>query len=630
MKRGALLWASLAALVCGMLAVVPDASGARSAHFVASADFGARASTRTVLADMAAQNATAALAVGDLAYRDAVPETAWCAYVKQFFAEGFPFQLVSGNHESLDVGDGMISAYADCLPNQVPGMVGDYGREYYMDFPSSDPLVRVIAVSPLLTFDDGQWLYNQGDAHYQWLSDAIDSGREAGATWIIVAAHIPCWSVGKYSCRQTDFYNLLLQKHVDLVLSGHEHSYARTHQLAQGTPGCTAIAAGSYDPDCVRDRDSAFTAGQGTVFATVGTGGIPLRDVNPGDSEAGYFASYSGANRNPSYGYLDIDVQESTLSARFLTTSGGPFTDWFSITTAAGNQPPVASFTVAADGLKASVDGTASSDPDGTISAYEWDFGDGSPSVAAPTASHTYAAAGTYHVTLTVTDDAGSSAQLAQHVAVGAVLASDTFTRSVTAGWGSAEVGGTYKVSGTKSNYSVDGSAGVLSLVPGSSRRTTLSSPSPAAADVRATFGLTGSLSGGGISASLLPRVKPDSSAYRAKVVVSGKGEARLSLTRMTATGADVALATATGALTGVSSSKRIVVRTQAAGSFPTTLRAKMWFEGTPEPTAWAVQTTDSTGALQGSGAVGVFVYESRSALSPVAVRVDELKVTAP
>lgn len=79
--------------------------------------------------------------------------------------------------------------------------------------------------------------------------------------------------------------------------------------------------------------------------------------------------------------------------------------------TGTGNLPPVAdangpySGTV---GVALSFDGTGSSDPDGTIVAYEWDFGDGGTG-SGPTPSHTYAADRIYHVTLQVTDDAGAT-----------------------------------------------------------------------------------------------------------------------------------------------------------------------------------------------------------------------------
>lgn len=51
--------------------------------------------------------------------------------------------------------------------------------------------------------------------------------------------------------------------------------------------------------------------------------------------------------------------------------------------------------------------GTNSVDVDGEIVGYAWDFGDGSPVSNLPTPSHTYADAGTYQVSLTVTDDRG-------------------------------------------------------------------------------------------------------------------------------------------------------------------------------------------------------------------------------
>ncbi len=81
------------------------------------------------------------------------------------------------------------------------------------------------------------------------------------------------------------------------------------------------------------------------------------------------------------------------------------------------NQPPVASFTSSASGLVLSVNGSGSSDPDGSIASYAWTFGDGGTATGA-TASRTYAAAGTYTVTLTVTDNKGASSSKSQSVTV--------------------------------------------------------------------------------------------------------------------------------------------------------------------------------------------------------------------
>src|SRR5690606_24904585 len=71
------------------------------------------------------------------------------------------------------------------------------------------------------------------------------------------------------------------------------------------------------------------------------------------------------------------------------------------------NAPPVADFSAVPDGLSV-VFTDASTDGDGNIAARSWDFGDGDGSDAANPV-HTYATAGTYDVTLTVTDDDGTS-----------------------------------------------------------------------------------------------------------------------------------------------------------------------------------------------------------------------------
>lgn len=84
---------------------------------------------------------------------------------------------------------------------------------------------------------------------------------------------------------------------------------------------------------------------------------------------------------------------------------------------AAGNRSPVAAFAVTADGAVASVDASASSDPDGSIAGYAWTFGDGGSGSGATT-THRYAASGTYAIELTVTDDLGATAKVTHEVAV--------------------------------------------------------------------------------------------------------------------------------------------------------------------------------------------------------------------
>ena len=80
------------------------------------------------------------------------------------------------------------------------------------------------------------------------------------------------------------------------------------------------------------------------------------------------------------------------------------------------NVAPTASFTSACTGLACTFT-DASTDSDGTIATRSWSFGDGGTSSAAnPT--HTYAAGGTYAVSLTVTDDDGSPGSISQPMVV--------------------------------------------------------------------------------------------------------------------------------------------------------------------------------------------------------------------
>ena len=82
-----------------------------------------------------------------------------------------------------------------------------------------------------------------------------------------------------------------------------------------------------------------------------------------------------------------------------------------------GNNPPTAFFTSNCPGLGCSFDARASTDSDGTIVSYSWDYGDGI-SGNGSTANHSYAADGRYLVMLTVTDDGGSVSASTQTVTV--------------------------------------------------------------------------------------------------------------------------------------------------------------------------------------------------------------------
>ena len=67
---------------------------------------------------------------------------------------------------------------------------------------------------------------------------------------------------------------------------------------------------------------------------------------------------------------------------------------------------------------KVSFDGTTSSDPDGTVADWSWDFGDGNSGSGSRTV-HTYTQGGRYFPKLTVTDDSGAQAVFVGEVVIG-------------------------------------------------------------------------------------------------------------------------------------------------------------------------------------------------------------------
>lgn len=301
--------------------------------------------------------------------------------------------------------------------------------------------------------------------------------------------------------------------------------------------------------------------------------------------------------------------------------------------TPTGNTPPTASFTATAIGLTVSVNGSASSDPNGTISSYAWNFGDGQSGSGVST-SHTYAAAGTYTITLTVTDNAGATGSTTRQVSITAggvvqpqVLAQDAFERAVASGFGRADVGGDWSVwgsSGTSLNVS-GGRGNITHSNGGSSGTAYLRSVATNDADLWVKLSLDKVTNGGGSYLTIVGRDRGTSGDYRAKVSISASGAVSLQASRVS--GGETALGSANPGLTYVPGDE-LQLRLRVTGQSPTTVSAKIWKVGTAEPAAWQVNAQDSTAALQGTGAIGFSTYLSGSATNlPVTVRYNDLLV---
>src|SRR5437867_4909162 len=121
-----------------------------------------------------------------------------------------------------------------------------------------------------------------------------------------------------------------------------------------------------------------------------------------------------------------IEVEAGPDGAIWLTTPTTIYRYWDS------GKPPIASFTAnpnpALVAATVTFDGSSSSDPDGAIVSYAWDFGDSTGGSEAMT-THAYPTSGTFNVTLTVTDNESFTATAYRDVVVHAPPAA-SFTTS--------------------------------------------------------------------------------------------------------------------------------------------------------------------------------------------------------
>jgi hypothetical protein len=128
------------------------------------------------------------------------------------------------------------------------------------------------------------------------------------------------------------YFNLLLEKRVDLIVQAHDHTYQRSRQLRLG-PSCAALLPGRADMGCVsrQTNPDAYSAGDGSVLVINGSGGRQLYDVNLSDPEAPYFTKIAGRNNGGSFGYLKLTITKKNLAGSYIVSVGEKIRDDFTI-----------------------------------------------------------------------------------------------------------------------------------------------------------------------------------------------------------------------------------------------------------------------------------------------------------
>lgn len=176
---------------------------------------------------------------------------------------------------------------------------------------------------------------------------------------------------------------------------------------------------------CLGDRDEkANTAPEAAFTITPDAGPVPLLvafDASPSTDSDGRVAGYAWefgdggrASGGPdvSHVYESVGTYQATLTV--VDDKGSSATARATVTvTEPPNVPPTASFTVEPDEgyapLTVTVNAAASSDPDGEIVSYWWDFADGTALVSGQLSDHVYSEVGVFAISLTVEDDRGAT-----------------------------------------------------------------------------------------------------------------------------------------------------------------------------------------------------------------------------
>lgn len=198
--------------------------------------------------------------------------------------------------------------------------------------------------------------------------------------------------------------------------------------------------------------------------------------------------------------------------------------------------------------------------------------------------------------------------------------ASDSFGRSVSVGWGSADSGGAWNpCKGTcAASFSVASGIGQVSVGAGKGPEAYLDSVSSLDTDTAVTASVDRAATGGGTFLALVAR-GTYGAGYRGKARIRPDGGVDLSIVRTTMS-VDTALATATMPAGSLTEGTSLRLRMQAVGASPTQLKLRAWKTGSTEPMTWNVVSSDTTAALQAPGSVGVWTYVSGTATNAPAV----------
>jgi subtilisin len=375
-------------------------------------------------------------------------------------------------HPDLNVVGG-----ANCL--QSTGGGPPWARSFYCDAAVSaddDHYHGTHVAGTIGAIDNGSGVVGVAPGVRLWAVKVLDSSGSGYASGIIAAMdwvsanggieviNMSLSGPGISTAYQTAIDNTVAAGVVVVVAAGNNDADAGGYSPAYVPSAITVSALADFDgvageggsPGCLMDQDDTLAdfSNWGTVIDIAAPGvcilsTLPLEQGEYGilngtsmaaphvAGTAAILASGAGAPSNGTdvqairdvlvgqgnFGWIDDSGDGTQEPLLDLSNSGVFFPAVVAGEEDAGGSPPtgsppIASFSYSCTDLDCIFDGSGSSDADGSISGYSWNFN--GPTGSGVTASHSFTNSGTYEVTLTVTDNDGMTDSDSREILVSA------------------------------------------------------------------------------------------------------------------------------------------------------------------------------------------------------------------
>jgi len=270
-------------------------TGEGMARFVALGDSGTGGAQQAAIAEILCQlEPDVFLHTGDLTYIQDLDRALFSPY-RSTLASSCLFPA-RGNHDIQLPWSQLFVVPAPEPAVPSPEVNEDTGTYYSFDWGSAH---FVVLDTTLPLVPDSEQLI--------WLEEDLQSSRDLGQDWVIAYFHHPPYNIGVHTDSSpfvrtplTPFFD---RHRVDLVLSGHDHNYQRTHPIRA---------------DIVRDawQDPDFVSPAGTIYVVTGGGGQILYDPQARASRVHHRVFQQ------EFHVVELEIHPEVLTARAVGRDG--------------------------------------------------------------------------------------------------------------------------------------------------------------------------------------------------------------------------------------------------------------------------------------------------------------------